>query len=137
MLNEVLASLNNYFDKEERFGEWIIEDGTISLPFLQHDQYFRIEGSVFNDGVYKNDGSRFLTNETFTGSIYSLAIPQEVLKLSEEISAWCKNNEAQLMSPFQSESFGGYSYTKASGQSGGQISWQDVFRSKMRRWRKL
>ena len=47
-----------------------------------------------------------------------------------------------VSSPYASESFGGYAYTKASaGQgsadSGGGISWRTPFASELNKWRKL
>ena len=41
------------------------------------------------------------------------------------------------LSPYQSESFGGYSYTKASASNGDQVDWKTVFRSRLNRWRKI
>ena len=40
-------------------------------------------------------------------------------------------------SPYTSESFGDYSYTKATGESGAPLTWRDVFASRLNAWRKL
>ena len=86
-----------------------------------------------------------MRDEVFSGSIWLLAIPEPVIKLADEIRAWRDKNEAadsSNMSPYVSESFGGYSYTKGSGgrsgsSSAGAISWKEMFRSRLNAWRKL
>ena len=122
-------------------GAYVIKNGSITLPFLQNGQYFRIIGSVFNDGVYKYDDELKLTDETFDGTIWALAIPKGLLKLVEEIETWTEVNSEKLNSPFQSESFGGYSYTLKSGNSdggsGGGLTWQSAFSARLNQWRKI
>ena len=70
-----------------------------------------------------------------------MAVPSEVIDLSTEIDKWIEANADTLNSPFQSESFGGYSYSKASGTSGtsgdGSITWQSHFAGKLNKWRKM
>ena len=108
MLEEILEYLNNWFTVEEIFGRFEIKGGSIELPFLANGQYFRLIGSVFNDGVYQyQPGGMNLTDETFTGAVWALAIPRAVLKIANEIDAWQQKNGAAAASPYQSESFGG------------------------------
>ena len=81
-----------------------------------------------------------LTDETFDGAIWALAVPKAVVELAEEIAAWQKQYGAAAASPYQSESFGGYSYTMAGGDSqAGAASrgWQRAFRSRLNQWRRL
>jgi hypothetical protein len=137
MLSEICAELRNYFvvpDGVHR-GTFKIKDGMIApLDFLQEGQYFRIVGSVFNDGVYQYPAND-LTDETFDGAVWALAVPHEVVKLAEEIEAYTKT-EAAKPSPFVSESFGGYTYQKAS-DKGGSNSWQSVFSKRLNRYRRI
>ena len=137
MLSELCHEINNYFPREKLYGTYTIENGTITVPELQIGQYFRIIGSIFNDGVHKY-GDDDLEDETFDGSIWAMAIPQEVIALSEEIDKWKNKYENEdAMSPYQSESFGGYSYTKASGSSGGTATWEDAFASQLNNYRRI
>lgn len=137
MLSELCKELNNWFCTKRYFGTYTIEDGILVIPELQSGQYYRICGSVFNDGVHKY-GEADLKDETFNGAVWAMAIPEEVIALSEEIDEWkAKYETAETMSPYQSESFGGYSYTKASGASGGTATWQDVFGSKLNNYRRI
>lgn len=139
MLGEVLAYLNNWFLLEDgvHTGDFTVENGGIALPFLQTGQYFRVIGSVFNDGVYKYPAEG-LTGETFTGSVWALAVPKEVVDLAAEIAAWQEKNATVVTSPYTSESFGGYSYTKAANESTGSApTWQGTFKARLARWRKL
>ena len=136
MLTEILAYLRNYFVVETHEDTFEIVGGVLPLGFLQKGQYFRIIGSVFNDGVYCYDDNLKLTDETFTGEIAALAVPPDLLKLVDEITAYMQSDEAKPTA-LTSESFGGYSYTKATDSSGAAASWQTVFASRLRRWRKV
>lgn len=141
ILSELCQELRNWFcdvEKDIHSGTYVIEDGTLTLPFLQHGQYFRIAGSVHNDGVYKYDEHLELQSETFSGTIWAMRIPPSVIQLAEEIDAWIEKNGAIVSSPYQSESWGGYSYSlKSGGVESGSISWQTVFGGRLNRWRKL
>lgn len=111
MLEQVLRHLNNWFLVEIHEGTFTVENGSITLPFLQNNQYFRVCGSVFNDGLHQYPAAD-LTDETFTGTVWALAVPKAVVMLSEDIAAWEEKNGEAVLSPYTSESFGGYSYTK-------------------------
>ena len=106
MLEQVLRHLNNWFLVDIHEGTFTVENGSIALPFLLTNQYFRIVGSVFNDGLHQYP-SVDLTDETFTGSVWALAVPKAVIDLSVEIEAWQEKNGEAAASPYQSESFGG------------------------------
>ena len=138
MLENVLRHLNNWFLVEIHEGTFTVENGSIALPFLQTNQYFRICGSVFNDGLHLYPAVD-LTDETFTGTVWVLAVPKAVVSLAEDIAAWEEKNGEAVASPYQSESFGGYSYTKrsAGNDSGTLNGWQDAFRGRLNDWRKL
>lgn len=138
MLEQVLRHLNNWFLVEIHEGTFTVEKGSIALPFLQTNQYFRICGSVFNDGLHLYPAVD-LTDETFNGTVWVLAVPKAVVALAEDIATWEGKNGEAVASPYQSESFGGYSYTKRSaGSDGGTLNgWQDAFRGRLNDWRKL
>ena len=119
------------------FGTFTVSCGDISLP-LHVGQYFRIVGSVFNDGVYRYGDDLQLTDETFNGAVWALAIPKPVIDLANEIEAWETKNGEVASGVYQSESFGGYTYTKATdAATGGAVSWQSAFRSRLNAWRKV
>lgn len=141
MLEEILNYIHNYFEKEIVPGTFTIDSGSIQLDFLQNNQYFRIVGSVFNDGIYKYPVDN-LVDETFTGEIWAMAVPPSIMALSSDIADWVDKYGEVMNGPYQSESFGGYSYTKKS--SGGQSNngndasdWRSVFRSRLNHWRKI
>lgn len=146
MLSVICKELNNWFEKERYIGTFTIENNEITGTYsLQENQYFRIVGSVFNDGVYQYNDELLLTNETFDGAIWAMAIPQEVIALAADIKDWCgkyQSVDSAAMSPFNSESFGGYSYSKGSGgSSSGNIdlsgTWQGAFADRLNGWRKI
>lgn len=156
VMTEMCAILKNYFlvdymepSKRIHYDTFTIANGDIDLSFLQDGQYFRVVGSVFNDGVWQYvDGrahpsvSMNMTDETFEGAIWAMSVPPDVVQLSNDISDWIANNSSALNSPYTSESFGGYSYTKASGGgSSGNPSaaygWQDQFASRLAPYRRL
>lgn len=135
MLEAVLNHLNNWFDVRREFGTFTVTNGSITLPFLQRGQYFRIVGSVFNDGLYQYPAND-LTSETFDGAVWALAIPKAVISLTSEIETWQEKNGGR--GQFQSESFGGYSYSLATDSvTGGAITWESAFRSRLDQWRKI
>ncbi len=141
MLETVLIHLKNWFTVPHGIheGTYTIENCTLELPFLQKGQYYRICGSVFNDGLHKyGDIEDKLTNETFTGTVWALAIPKAVVDLSVKIEEWQTKNGDAVASPYSSESFGGYSYTKATDSTTGAVAtWETVFRSQLNPYRKL
>lgn len=152
MLSELCHELKNWFDRgQPRFiGGFDIVNGRITSDKfndkIQDGQYFRIIGSVFNDGVYCFNNELSLHDETFHGGVWLMAIPQEVIDLSAEIDAWKTKYagvDSQAMSPFNSESFGGYSYSKSGGGSSAgsstsnPASWQSAFANRLNRWRKI
>ena len=59
------------------------------------------------------------------------AVPPAFEAVAAEIEEWKQKNAEVINSPYQSESFGGYSYTK------GTASWQGVFSKRLNRWRKI
>lgn len=140
MLEQVCDYIHNYFEKEIYRGRYEISDGNIVTDKLASGQYFRIKGSIFNDGIHQYPAED-LTAETFSGELWAMAVPPSVIALVGEIEAWKDKYEEQLLSPYTSESFGGYSYTKASGSSSdgrnNPYGWQDVFRSRLNHWRKI
>lgn len=140
MLENVLSHLKNWFLIPDGVhgGTYKILNGYIELPFLQDGQYYRICGSIFNDGLHKyGDTDDILTDEEFTGTIWALAIPKAVIDLAENIAEWQKKNGEASKNPLASESFGGYSYSKATdAATGGAVTWQSAFRVELNQWRK-
>lgn len=142
MLAEICAELKNWFVIDHYFGEIKIENGELQgfEDKLKDGQYFRLFGSTFSDGVYQYPVSG-LTDETFDGAIWAMAVPSAVIALADEIGAWQDKYASVLDSPYQSESFGGYSYSKNVGgtgnSSGDVITWQSQFSSKLNKWRKI
>ena len=142
MVGAVCAVCRNWFVVSDGIthGVYTIRDGTISIPNMREGQYFRIVGSVFNDGVHRYPAND-LTDETFDGAVWAMAVPPDFLALCDEIEAYTKTDAAKP-TPYQSESFGGYSYTlkgagSATGQTADPSDWRAVFGKRLNRWRKL
>lgn len=134
MLEQILAYLHDDFVRQmlpEQ--EWTISDGTMEISDALPGQYVRIIGSILNDGVYQYPLTG-LIDETFTGTVRLLAIPKTVLALVDEIQAWVKKNQPTA---YTSESFAGYTYSKATNADGLAAGWQDVFRSQLAPYRKM
>lgn len=139
MLEQVLMNIRNWFTVEGGIhsGTFSIKGGGITLPFLVDGQYFRIIGSVFNDGLHQYPAAD-LVDEEFSGAIWALAIPPAVVDLADEIQKWQAKNGEVASSPFSSESFGGYSYSKATdAETGGAVTWQSAFKRQLSAWRKI
>lgn len=148
MLTELCQELRNWFEKEKYFGTFTIEGGQLAdCSFLQDGQYYRVVGSVFNDGVH-NWPNDVLVDETFEGAIWAMAVPPTVVALSEKIDEWralYDGVNGVNMNPYSSESFGGYAYSKGSGSGGGNVlnkgsgapTWQSMFFNELNNWRKI
>ena len=154
MLTELCQYLKNWFEIDQISGKVTITDGNItvvsdsllyggSVSTIQNGQYIHIEGSAFNNGVYQY-GVDALTDEVFTGTVWMMGIPQAVIDLDAEITAWRDKYESissPAMSPFNSESFKGYSYSKGTVSSGAgaesALGWQNVFGPMLAPWRKI
>lgn len=147
MIGEICAEIRNYFtyDEDKHIGDFVIDNGQISPIIDFPTDYIRIVGSRLNDGVYKvSDLVRNpLKDESFHGGIWVMSPPADFLALVAEIAAWQEKNggaDSNAMSPYQSESFGGYSYSKASSNTDGGGStvptWQGAYVSRLNRWRR-
>ena len=162
MMTELCQNLRNWFDRDQKkwHGKITISNNAITSfeydtlqstaaePLsLTENQYFRIIGSLFNDGVHKYlDSEDQLVDETFSGYIWAMAVPPAVIALCDDIEDWQAKYggiDSALMSPFSSESFGGYSYSKGS-RSGANssglasvTSWEQMFASRLNAWRKI
>lgn len=116
-LNDYCADLKNYFvddfDTDLHFGQFTIADEGITLDFLDTNQYFRIVGSKFNDGVYRYDNKLSLVDETFSGAIWAMSVPPDFISAVQEAEQYLTDHPLGM--EYQSESFGGYSYTRMSG----------------------
>lgn len=148
MLTELCQELRNWFEKDKYFGTFTIEGGQLTdCSYLQDGQYFRIIGSVFNDGVHVWPEDTLL-DEVFEGAIWAMAVPPAVIALSDKIDEWTNKYDGvdgTNMSPFSSESFGGYSYSKGSAyansnsknRGNGAPTWQSMFANELNKWRKI
>lgn len=136
MLYEIMRHIRNFFPVADGYHDGIFEinGGVVELPFANDGEYVLIEGSRFNDGVYRYP-LESLQDEIFEGTITELAPDRAFLALVVEIEDY--QREYGKVGPYQSESFGGYSYTRASGANGAAASWQDAFRSRLNTWRKV
>lgn len=147
MLTEICQYLKNWFNRKPDgtsypvyYGMFTISDGVLGLE-LADGQYYRIVGSLFNDGVHQY-GTDVLTDETFDGAVWSMGIPPAVLQLAQDIEEWQSKfgtSSSPNLSPCQSESFGGYSYSKGGGGSSDTDSgtWQGAFAGRLNPWRKI
>ena len=147
LMDEVCGYIHNYFPAKPggiHRGTFTIRDGMLTVDFLQPNQYFRVIGSVFNDGVWMYQ-SGDMVDETFTGAIWAMNVPPAFIALLQEIEQWVDKYggaDSVNMSPFNAESFNNYSYTKSgvarsNASSGGPTTWDTVYGSRLVRWKKL
>ena len=151
MLTQVLDYIHNYFVPLQAVQQTYTVSGSMISPAFgaEEGDRFLICGSRRNDGIYTyhangimNDDDNTeagLQDETFAGTIRVMSVPPALVTLSGEISQWVESNSDALSSPFQSESFNGYSYSlKSGGGKGGSgpLTWRDHFGSELERWRR-
>ena len=142
-LTDICTYLKNWFERKKYYDTVVIRDGSLTGfdGILQDGQYYRIVGSVFNDGVHKfGDNTDVLTDETFDGSVWAMAIPPTVIALASDVKEWVAKYggvDSPSMSPYNSESFGGYSYSKSGGSTDGTGGWQSAFGNRLSPYRKI
>lgn len=138
MLDQILDYIHNYFVKDIVSGTFTISSGSLDVSFLQNGQYFMITNSVFNDGIYQYPASD-LVDEVFKGEVRAMAVPPAVIALAGEVENWVNSNSESIYSPYQSESFGGYNYTRKTGSGPAETvpSWASVFGPRLNKWRKI
>lgn len=151
-MTELCQYLHNWFDRKpdggtypKYSGTFTVSGGTIAEMSgkLAEGQYYRVMGSLYSDGVHNYGNEEdILTDEVFDGVIWSMGVPPEIISLAAEISAWKEKYgavDSAALSPFTSEAFGGYSYSKTvNGSSGtGSTGWQGAFAARLNPWRKI
>lgn len=142
-LERVMRHCRNWFIRTTRTGDFMISGGVLTgaESWLLPGQYYRVMGSVLNDGVHRyGDAEDTLTDEAFSGRVDALAPPRDFLQLAAEIDGWQAKFGEAAASPYSSENLTGYySYTKASciTQDGGSGGWEAVFAAKLAPYRKL
>jgi len=145
ILEQVLGSIHNWFVRDTMdVTDCQIEGAALPASVTFPDGvWYRIQGSYLNDGMHlRGDESEGLTDETFSGTITTHVIPKALLSVVEEISDWNAKSGATANGPYQSESFGGYSYSlkgssTASGTNAPATGWRAVFAGRLNQWRKL
>lgn len=149
-MTEICQYLRNWFTKSKLYADFVVRDGVCyfsdgsDLPVVD-GQFYRIVGSSINAGVHRaGDYSDVLQDEQFNGAIWTMAVPQAVVNIARDISQWrekYENVDSQNMSPFSSESFNNYSYSKAQGFAnvgGGMLNtWQAIYGPRLAPWRKI
>lgn len=150
MLEQICAYLHNYFLKDKAGnvygrhpGPFPIVRGGIAIDGYEDGDYFLIRGSRRNDGVYRYPTTE-LVGDTLDGEVWEMRPPKLFLALVADIEAWQAKYGDATLTPYQSESFGGYSYSLKSGggaysssSDNAASSWHGVFASRLNEWRKL
>lgn len=146
MLTEICAEIKNYFTfkDDKHFGDFAIVDGHIEPLFDFPTDYIRIVGSHLNDGVHKISDADLVDEGKFHGAIWIMSPPKAFLDLAKEIEDWQAlygKADSQAMSPFNSESFGGYSYSKSAGTGaagiGAASTWQSAYATRLNAYRRI
>ena len=146
MLTEICAEIKNYFtyENDKHIGDFEIVDGLIVPSFDMPTDYIRIVGSHLNDGVHRLSDADLVDEDKFHGAIWVMSPPQAFLDLAAEIADWQEKYggiDSQAMSPFNSESFGGYSYSKMAGTGaagkGAAGTWQSAYGTRLNAYRRI
>ena len=145
MLEQICLDIHNFFvgEKDILLGDFTIESGAITSPDFRveiaENQYYRIVGSLFNDGVHHYD-DELIDEGPFHGGVWLMRVPQAIIDLAAEIEDWQERNAEAIDSPYQSESFGGYTYSKganADGTTGADWKTQASFMKRLQPYRRI
>ncbi len=142
-ITRICTLLHNFFtDKDHIFyNNYNIHNNILNFNFIKYGQYFRITGSVFNDGVYCNipEDLKRLKDETFKGAIWLMNVPADFIRLCEELEMF-NAKIAELSGNFRgysSESWGGYSYNLPTSAPSYMQDWQNKLKQAMNSYRKI
>ena len=139
MLDKLLRELGwyrrpNKYVNQIKVGKFTIEDGKIApSDFLEEEDYYRIIGSKHNDGLYQYPNSD-LTDEMFDGAVWVMRVPPALVTLAQQYKEELEK-ESGKPSAYISESFGGYSYTKATNSKGVPLNWEHLHADELNQWR--
>lgn len=147
MLEQILWHIHNRFEyRTQAVRRCRIEGGQLpSSVAIPDNAWYWVDGSLFNDGLHRHPATD-LEDEEFDGTVSTCSIPKALIDLSDEIAQWVADYDTgaakALRSPYNSESFGGYTYTTKSGTtaqngSDGLSGWQLEFASRLNPWRKM
>lgn len=148
-LTQVCDHLNNHFVKSVERGTFTISGGSITLrrkPLT--GQYIWLVGGVLANGIYKvTDSMPVLVgysvpisaeDETFNGAVALLAVPAGLVEIAGEIETFQTKQAADKSNPtLISESYSGYSYSRATGTNGTPATWTEVFASRLNGYRRM
>lgn len=134
-VSELCDLTHNYFDSADDAINGTFELTPDFVPKgVVSGQYFRVIGSVFNDGVHKA-GDADLAPETFTGMVQPMRVPPAFVALALTITEYDKTVPAG--GKYTSQSFNGWSGTLATGADGLPVSGVERYRKEINRWRKI
>ena len=139
MLDKLLRELGwyrrpNKYVNQIKVGKFTIEGGKIApSDFLKEEDYYRIIGSKHNDGLYQYPNSD-LTDEMFDGAVWVMRVPPALVTLAQQYKEELEK-ESGKPSAYISESFGGYSYTKATNSKGVPLNWEHLHADELNQWR--
>lgn len=139
MLDKLLRELGwyrrpNKYVNQIKVEKFTIEGGKIApSDFLEEEDYYRIIGSKHNDGLYQYPNSD-LTDEVFDGAVWVMNIPPALVTLAQQYKEELEK-ESGKPSAYISESFGGYSYTKATNSKGVPLNWEHLHADELNQWR--
>jgi len=122
MLTEICQYLHNYFDYERHSGDISIVGHEVFCNGkqieIENGQYFALFRQRIPLGVFQKNE---LSDKSFTGSVWLMDVPKAIIDANTWAETWKANNMAagsEANSVFQSESFGGYSYSKGNNSKG-------------------
>ena len=164
-IEALCADTHNYFIESMHHGDFTIENGNISLPFLVEGQFFAIVGSKFNDGVYIYLDSYIIRDATWddvlkdnpnwgaiTDEEWGTLRHHELIDETFHGGIWAMRlPTAFLQLAKEIEEYNASDAAKPTGYTSESISghysytkaspedtaWQKVFSSKLKRWRKV
>ena len=141
-IEAVMAECHNFFEDGYADAEFTVTaNGTLTPAVgVLDNQYVCIRGSTFHDGVWQMVSGKLTRSEdddfpaeSFTGRLWYLHPPGAFLDIVESITAF---DQKTPVTGLQSESFGGYTYTRASG-SQGALRWQEAYSSMLMPYRRM
>ena len=145
MIDEICAEIRNYFSPpDDRYiGNFSVVNGVIFPSLSFPTDYIRIVGSHKKNGVHQISQNDLIDEPEFHGGVWIMTPPKAFLDLVNDISDWQEKYggiDSMAMSPYASENYGGYGYSKMTGAGSGAsafVDWKSAFAGRLNLYRRM
>lgn len=118
-----------------KIGDRVTHNGERWISLINANVYVPGSDARWWERLHDSPEEHSTVDETFTGTIYSLRVPPDFLRLADEIGTFTDSRDGQA-SNITSASFGIQSYSWATDANGLRAGWETVFSKRLNQYRR-